>query len=79
MAAEPCHLAVIELRAYCRQPIARDAIGHAAVRGDEPAPPQLVEDREVAVAEYPALAVQAQDLDDFVLVVLPISDVTALR
>src|SRR3546814_19384355 len=58
----PRFSAIIELRAHGAKPRLRDAVRRAAVRGDEAAPPQPVEQRQAGVRKNVAVAGEAQRL-----------------
>src|SRR5512145_2381204 len=70
---------VVQLGSHCGQALARDAIGSAVLASDEAAPAQPLEDAQGAVAEPPAVAVEAVDFDDVALLVLVVFDAPALR
>src|SRR3546814_2160826 len=70
----PRFSAIIELRAHGAKPRLRDAVRRAAVRGDEAAPPQPVEQRQAGVRKNVAVAGEAQRLHDMAGFAAPMAD-----
>src|SRR3546814_17952150 len=75
----PLLSAIIELRTHGAKPRLRDAVWRAAMRGDEAAAPQPVEQRQAGVRENVAVARAAQRLDDMAAFAAPMADHAALR
>ena len=71
--------AIVELCPHGMKAPARDAIGAALLRADQPALSQLAEGVERTIAEDPAFSRDARHVRDFSLFVLFNENVTAAR
>ena len=79
MVLQPTPLAVVQLRPYRTQAFAGDAVRRAASAADHTLSPKLLENRQRAIIEPPAVAVHAVDLDYPPAFVEAVEDRPALR
>ena len=71
-------LAIVQLRSYRSQAVARDAVRSAFAAHDEAAAAEFAEDGERAIVEPPTIAVEAFDFYDVAFVVLVVMNRAAL-